>query len=97
MKHPISFGPQQFVLPANAENGDQLGEVKFASTFVKTWNYHEGTDLDESDFTFMKIAGPSNFSVDFLTGMITVDNLIFSMHHMMEVMEQVTGLETGHF
>lgn len=76
MKHPISFGPQQFVLPANAENGDQLGEVQFASTFVKTWNYHEGTDLDESDFTFMKIAGPSNFSVDFLTGMITVDNLV---------------------
>jgi|GEM_PF-1541611 len=74
-KHPLSYSPQKFIVPSDAVSGDQIGEVGFAYTFVKFWNHYQGTSLVESDFRFLKFSGPSNFLVDSLTGMISINNM----------------------
>lgn len=74
-KHQIALTKQKFILPGNASSGDQLGEVSYLYTFCKFWNDREGTSLSESDFRFSKVSGPSNFTVDNLTGMIAVSSM----------------------
>jgi hypothetical protein len=73
-QHPIALDDQKYIIPSNAQVGDNAGKVNFLWSHQEFHNDKFGTSITDADYSFSIISGNGDgtFTIDSATGELTI-------------------------